>query len=207
MKSKASIAYFSFFILSLFISFKAEPENSKISETFFNMTSGEEQQIFWNLHSEELIHTAGIAEPENSRFSKIFLNMTSTEDQQIFWNLHSEELKNAMEKEWEVQKITLFAFSQLVEMGEVPGYTPERLEWFKNLTVSKFTESKAKSFKSGDPIFSNVIDEMSDCESSFIIEISSQDSEIKYFICFSSQSGVEIRSAYVFEGGSWKKLK
>jgi hypothetical protein len=121
-------------------------------------------------------------------------------------NLHSEELKNTMEKEWEVQKVVLFAFCELAEKGEVPGYTPERLKKFKNLTLDEF-KIWVESLKSEDPIFSNIIYEMSGCDSSFIIEISSQDSELKYFVCFSPQDKIEIRSAYVFKEGSWKKLK
>ena len=153
-----------------------------------------------------LLFTTPKAEPGNSKISETFFSLTSCEELQGFWNLHSEELKNETGREEEVQKVVLFAFFELVERDEVPGYTPETLKYFGNLTLYRFTD-RVNSLKSEDPIFSKVIDDMSGCDSSFIIEISSQDSGLKYLICFSPQGEIEIRSAYIFEQGHWNKFR
>lgn len=145
------------------------------------------------------------AEQENSQVSATFFSFTSIEEFQNSWNLHSAEMRKVMNTEWDIQKKAIFAFSALAEKGKIPGYTPERLKNFKNLTLYGFNLG-VEDLKSKDPIFSNIIYEMSGCDSSFIIEISSQDSELKYFICFSPQGKIEIRSAYVFEEEHWKKL-
>jgi len=154
-----------------------------------------------------LLITPVRAGQENSKVSETYFNLTSADEQKSFWNLHSEEIKKDMHNEWEVLKVVSCAFLELVNKGNIPGYTPERLHNFKNLEGYRFNKNKVKQLELDEPIFSDIIKELSGCENSFVLKISSQNSELKYFVCLLNQSKIEIISAYIFEEGHWKKLK
>ncbi len=147
------------------------------------------------------------AEHQNSNVLETYFSQTSAVEQKNFWNLHSGKIQNGLKKEYELQEVLSCEFIDLIKRNELPYLTVSDLSDLHKLTMFRFNDRIALALHSESPIFTHTAEEFEECNNRFLVEILCQEKEFKYFICFSAQHEIIVKSAFILENGNWKKLK
>ena len=141
--------------------------------------------------------------PEESLdVSETYINLPCEEQ----WNLNSDKFKEGMKNDWDVLKVITYEFINLSQQGKLPGLSSESIDEISNFTFFKLNQKLFNSLKSESSAFTNLPEEFGEDEDHYLAELICEGKELKYFMNFFPQSGIEIKAAYINRDGSWERL-